>query len=138
MALYLQLKHSVETLVLEIIVQNVFPDFSVEAAVSPFSLFSTASSFLHRRRRRFQHYVANSDKNKLQSFSLTLEFNIDPLLPPGGLPCHCQPDELHRANSAALHKKNFLFLSFRPAEVQKSQSANIQIHLKSQILLSKK
>lgn len=35
-------------------------------------------------------------------------------------------------------KKNFLFLSFRPAEVQKSQSANIQIHLKSQILLSKK
>lgn len=37
-----------------------------------------------------------------------------------------------------LYIKNFLFLSFRPAEVQKSQSANIQIHLKSQILLSKK
>lgn len=113
MALYLQLKRGVEMLVLSslyeanswFLVQNVLPDFSVEAAVSPLFFSPTASSFLHRRRRRFQHYVANSDRNKLQSLSLTLEFNIDPLLPPGGHPRHCQPDELHRANTAALHKK---------------------------------
>lgn len=103
-----------------------------------FIFFSpTASSFLHRRCLRFQHYVANSDRNEPQSLSLTLEFNIDPLLPPGG-----HPVTLSLMSSIAqtlqLYIKNPTSCSWASDLLRyRRQSANIQIHLKSQFFCLK-